>query len=274
VLAVSKIDATNQNNIKFSKISNDDVILAPSRAADAYGTEDPRIVYREKDKTYYLLYSAVSNNPVVSRLALATTKTPLDKSSWVRHGALFPDISWSKSGAMLIRDDAEGGGPHYLFWGDSNSQKGLTIAKSDDLIKWVNLPGIFLPERKDHFDKDLIEAGPMPLRLSNKNYLMLYNSARGGYPSPKPGYSMQYNVGWAILDGEDPTKVIQRCEQPLLSPDLDWEVGKEPNLRLTPNVVFLQGWRKIPNAVDSFLVFYGAADSVVGVAVVQVEISH
>jgi hypothetical protein len=41
----------------------------------------------------------------------------------------------------------------------------------------------------------------MPLPLSDGNYLFLYNSARSGYPSNKPGYDLQYNVGWAILNG-------------------------------------------------------------------------
>jgi len=273
MLAVSRItDPINYNNIGFTKITLDSVVMAPTGPSDAYGDEDPRIVYREKDQTYYLLYSAVSTNPIVSNLALATTKTPLNKTSWVRHGPLFPDIRWSKSGALLIRDDV--GGPHYLFWGDSTLLAGLTIATSTDLMKWQNLPGIFMPERSDHFDKNLIEAGPMPLRLSNKNYLMLYNSARHGYPSPKGGWDMQYNIGWAILDASDPTKIIQRCEEPLLSPELDWEIGNAPYLGLTPNVVFLQGWRKVPEQNNTFLVFYGGADSVVGAAIVTVDISN
>jgi predicted GH43/DUF377 family glycosyl hydrolase len=273
MLAVSKLtDPINYNDIGFTKISNEDVVFSPIGPQDAYGTEDPRIVYREKDQTYYLLYSAVSSNPVVSRLALATTKTPLIQSSWVRQGVLFPNITWSKSGALLIRDDVAGS-PHYLFWGDSDLEPGLTVAKSDDLLHWVNLPGLFMPERKDHFDSDLVEAGPMPLRLSDGTYLMLYNSARKGYPSPKPGWQLQYNVGWAILDGSDPTKIIQRCEQPLLSPELPWEIGTQPYPGLTPNVVFLQGWKQVADQKDTFLVFYGGADSVVGVALVTVAIS-
>jgi len=106
--------------------------------------------------------------------------------------------------------------------------------------------------------------------LSDGNYLFLYNSARSGYTSPKPGYDLQYNVGWAILDGKDPTKIIARCDEPILTPTLAWETGKPPFLGLTPNVVFVEGWRAV--GVDTFMIFYGAADSVIGVALVKVTV--
>jgi predicted GH43/DUF377 family glycosyl hydrolase len=37
---------------------------------------------------------------------------------------------------------------------------------------------------------------------------------------------------------------------------------------LTPNVVFVEGWK--PIGKDTFEIYYGAADSVIGVATVQV----
>ena len=43
-------------------------------------------------------------------------------------------------------------------------------------------------------------------------------------------------------------------------------LGKEPFLGLTPNVVFVEGWHAIENEPNSFVIYYGAADSVVGAA--------
>ncbi len=63
------------------------------------------------------------------------------------------------------------------------------------------------------------------MRLSDGNYLYLYNSARLGYPSPMPSYSEQYTVGYLILDKNDPTQILQRSEQPILIPDMAWEIG-------------------------------------------------
>jgi len=170
------------------KITQDEVVFESDEVWENYGVEDPRVAYRAKDKTYYMLYSAVEQftNPdkVVSKLALATTQTPQIKGSWVRMGDVFPNISWSKSGALILRD--EDGGPHYLIWGDNY----LTMAVSEDLSTFTNLPGPFLSTRPDHFDSALVESGPPPLRLDDGNYFFIYNSARAGFPSPRPGYEL------------------------------------------------------------------------------------
>lgn len=95
--------------------------------------------------------------------------------------------------------------------------------------------------RYDHFDSNLIESGPTPIRLKSGDFLFIYNSAQDGYSSVKPGWSLQYNLGYAILNENDPTRVVQRSNQPILSPELDWEVGNVSDKYLTPNVVFLEG---------------------------------
>jgi predicted GH43/DUF377 family glycosyl hydrolase len=120
----------------------------------------------------------------------------------------------------------------------------------------------------------MVEGGPPPLRLSDGNFLYIYNSARCCYKSPKPGYDLQYNVGWLILDGKNPLKILQRSEEPLLSPELAWEIGLD---YLTPNVVFLEGLVPYPGSgasANSFLGFYGAADQVIGSVRIDVELSN
>lgn len=115
----------------------------------------------------------------------------------------------------------------------------------------------------------------MPLELSDGNFLFLYNSARKGYPSPKPNWDIQYNIGWVILDKKDPTIILQRSSQPILSPDLAWEKGIGRGvLGLTPNVVFVEGWQRYPgdSSNNRFLLYLGGADSVIGVAEVFVKL--
>lgn len=48
-------------------------------------------------------------------------------------------------------------------------------------------------------------------------------------------------------------------------------MGVAPWLGLTPNVVFCEGMKALGN--DTFAIFYGGADSVVGVALVSVRTS-
>jgi len=106
-------------NIQVDPILEQSVVIEPYSIETNYGTEDPRIALDESTGIYYLLYSAVQNfttgpPKVVSKLSLAASMTPEIKSSWKFYGDIFPQISWSKSGALLIIP----GETSYLFWGD------------------------------------------------------------------------------------------------------------------------------------------------------------
>ena len=160
---------------------------------------------------------------------------------------------------MLIRPSA----PHYLFFGDSSIVNGLQWATSNDLYSWNLQKELFLEVRNaSYFDSGLVEAGPMPVLLSTGDYLLIYNSARHGFPSNKPvcegflivdyflrisinflsqGYDFQYNIAYAILNGTNPAQVLQRSDAPLLSPVLAWELGSPPSKVCVPNVVFAEG---------------------------------
>jgi predicted GH43/DUF377 family glycosyl hydrolase len=70
---------------------------------------------------------------------------------------------------------------------------------------------------------------------------------------------------------KDPTRVIARSSEPLISPTLGWEKGDSPWLGLTPNVVFLEGWRPNTFLQNSFIAYFGGADSVMGAALIHVE---
>ena len=70
--------------------------------------------------------------------------------------------------------------------------------------------------------------------------------------------SFEYRLGIALLGLDDPGKVIARQVQPILEPELDWEINGH-----VPNVVFSCG----QVVVDGILyVYYGAADTVIGAA--------
>ncbi len=137
---------------------------------------------------------------------------------------------------------------HYLFWGDSSSPPGgIGIAVSTDTVTWNDTGDLLLRIRNDSFDSELVESGPALFRLASGDFLMIYNSARRGFASVKPDWDLQYNLGFAILDSVDPTSVIQRSNEAILSPDLEWEIGNSTQY-LTPNVVFLEGMVKVKTA--------------------------
>lgn len=112
-------------------------------------------------------------------------------------------------------------------------------------MNWTNTGAYLIKTRSNSFDSHLVESGPTPLRLKSGDYLFIYNSARTGHPSVKPGWQLQYNFGFTILNGSDPLQIIQRSSEPIFSPELEWEIGNVHGKYLTPNVVFLEGFLSI-----------------------------
>ncbi|CAF1101615.1 unnamed protein product [Rotaria sp. Silwood1] len=266
-IAVSR--SIDHNYLKYSHITQENIIIDIDQDYQSLGAEDPRVVLF--NGTYYLFYTAVSKIPSGdwrAQLALATCENDcLTKGNWKLHGPLFPDVFWCKSGSLLIHNDTH----RYLFFNDSN----ISIAQTKDLIHYSLTNNYLLRTRSDAFDSELVEAGPEPLKLSDENYLFLYNSARRtNITNPKPGWSLEYNLGWTILNGENPTEILARSNQPIFSPELDWEKcdntsAEWANRGLTPLVIFVEGWKKTTQ--DTFLVWYQGCDSTMGLAELTVH---
>jgi predicted GH43/DUF377 family glycosyl hydrolase len=93
-----------------------------------------------------------------------------------------------------------------------------------------------------------IGAGPTPIETP-EGWLLLYHGVDSHYV---------YRMGMALLDLDDPRRVIARTPEPVLAPELPFE--REGDV---PNVVFPEG----AVLIDGMLyVYYGAADRAVGLA--------
>jgi predicted GH43/DUF377 family glycosyl hydrolase len=108
--------------------------------------------------------------------------------------------------------------------------------------------------RKDKWDnvKLGISAPPIP---TEKGWLLLYHGVS------EPGF--KYKVGAMLLDYDDPFYVIARTDYPIFEPEMPYEiVGQVPNVVFPCGAVVIDG---------ELLVYYGGADSVVGVATMKLE---
>ena len=254
-------------------------VFSPALTDFEQTAEDPRIIYDASNQTWIMTYTAngaVKSNstkpPMNRHQGIASSRDPLTPGSWTRHcTAVAPCLPPGlKSGAMLQRDSP----PHYMFVYDLTlncpSNPGsvcrhTVVAESQDLLSW-HLPAgnnVLLPRRQGMWDAGLIEPGPPPLRLQSGDYIFFYNGAT--MPNDR-----QYHVGFAILSGENPTHVLQRSASPVLSwTDRPWMVGNSSAyLCYTPSVVFCNGARHVEGKVDTFELFFGGADAVVGSATV------
>jgi predicted GH43/DUF377 family glycosyl hydrolase len=214
------------------------------------GVEDPRLV--KIGETYYLAYTGYNKKD--AQLCLAASR---DLIHWERLGVIVPayqgnwNKGWTKSGAILATKIR---GEYWMYWlgtaEDKTDQTGLS--RSKNMVRWTEVTKApVLPRRPGKFDSRVVEPGPPPF-LTKAGIVLIYNGADD---------NLVYRTGIALFDSNDPSKLIYRSEEPVFSPEREWEkVGQ------VPNVVFVEGMARRENR---WLLYYGAADKYIGVATVD-----
>lgn len=228
--------ATSTDGLTFER--KPDPVLEPTEEWELPGgAEDPRVA--EIDGTFYLTYTAYDGE--TARLALASSP---DLHNWTKHGLVFPDLEWTKAGAIVPEkiDDR-----YWMYYGDTN----IWAAWSEDLISWTPVEEPVMEPREGMFDSGLVEPGPTPL-ITEQGILLLYNSADD---------NLVYRAGQALFDRDDPTRLIERSDEFFLEPDNELEVEGQ-----IPNVVFIEGLAELGGT--TFL-YYGMGDSGIGVALYE-----
>jgi beta-1,2-mannosidase len=233
------------------------------------GCEDPRIVEKE-DGTYILLYT--SWNRDVARLSVATSP---DLIHWKKHGPAFLKAyngkflnTWSKSGSVVTKlvkkkvIAAKINGKYWMYWGENP----MYIASSENGIDWTPVVDekqelfIAMKPREKMFDSHLTEPGP-PALITDKGILLFYNGKNIENENADPAIPKgTYCGGQALFDINDPTILLERCENLFIKPDLPHEIKGQYKAGTTfvEGLVFFKG---------KWFLYYGTADSMVGVAV-------
>lgn len=257
--AKEKADGTFEDPyLVFAPVPNDPTL-------SDYGTEDPRLQYDATTGLYHLFYTCYGHDcPRLCHAVTPDPTVPWPYGNWTRLGAVFgndKNSCNSKSGALLLRDTL----PHYLIWGAGQ----IGLATTSDLLNFTTINPAFVTKREQGFDSNLVEAGPPPMRMFDGNYFFFYNSANNSASGSDFG---SYNPGWLVLDGDDPSNILQRSDVPLLSPVHGWEQGVAPYECNVHNVTFLEAARHVSSSSsgDIFDVWFGGADAVIGTARVLV----
>ena len=98
------------------------------------------------------------------------------------------------------------------------------------------------------WEAEKVGAGPTPIETP-EGWLLIYHGVDDQH---------RYRVGLALLDLEDPKRVIARTSEPVMEPETEYELYGDVN-----NVVFAEG----AVVIDGVLyLYYGGADKVVGLA--------
>jgi predicted GH43/DUF377 family glycosyl hydrolase len=232
------------------------------------GCEDPRIVESE-DGTYVLTYTQWNRHRTAA--AIATSK---DLIHWTKHGPAlgtegkYGTLSYKSAGIVTrLRGDrlvaAQIGGKYWMYWGEGT----VRLATSSDLIHWTPVedaagnPVFALSKRAGRFDSSFPESGPPPL-LTGQGIVVLYNgknAADGGDPSLGPN---AYATGEALFAKEDPSKLLARTDDPVLKPERAFEKSGQ----YAAGTTFAEALVRFRN---QWFVYYGCADSLVGVAIAR-----
>jgi len=225
------------------------------------GFEDPRIVYIPGEKLYVLCYTGVG----AARDAAGKTswRTPAliawsrDLKDWEWGDEVFPNR------AVCITPEKVNG--RYWAWWDNSS---LSLSWSEDLRTWHHTGPSAIRQRPGFFDSTLCEAVAAPV-MGEHGILLLYNGAMGGRQRTDymrrwtscyaTGDFCVYQVGWALLDRQDPTRLLARSAEPILSPTAPFE-----RFGLVNGTVFASG---LVNFRGKWWLYYGCADNRIAVAV-------
>ncbi|WP_396210120.1 pesticidal protein Cry7Aa [Flavobacterium sp.] len=260
---------------------NNTPLLIPYSDAASKGVEDPRIVKIEG--VYYITYTAYDGINALGALVTSTDLLHFDRvgiivpkftfdefkqlaecnnlvnSKYFRHVRHFrPDeevFLWDKDVIFFPRKI--NGKLAFLH----RIRPGIQLVLIDSL---TDLTKEFWNQYFLHFNEHIILdpigtnhesgfiGGGCPPIETKEGWLLIYH----GVYDTSEGYI--YSAAAALLDIDDPTKVIARLVDPLFAPELDYEKNG-----VVSNVVFPTGTALFN---DTLYIYYGAADKCIACA--------
>ena len=212
---------------------------------ELWGIEDPRITWLEELNKWVICYTAYSKvGPLVS-LAMTSDFKSFNRMGPVmppedKDAALFP-VKFKGLWAMLHRPVPKSAllGAH--IW----------ISFSPNLKHWGEHQEIIQAREGGWWDANKIGLCAPPMQ-TKEGWLILYHGVR------TTASGSIYRLGLALLDLENPAKLIRRTDEWIFGPKAHYEREGDVD-----DVVFPCGWIK---KKDTVFIYYGAADSRICVA--------
>ncbi len=267
-------------------------VIAPERDIERSGVEDPRIT--KIGETFYLTYVAHDGKNAVTAYA-----TSQDLKTFERKGIISPRITYHEVKEMFhdacfgnrcLKDAyylfaayyEEHAGADVLLWGKDmmlfpkkiNGKFAMFLRTLPDIqiVFFENfsdlnnpefwreyfkkLPEFVVLENTHWFENRHIGGGAPPIELP-EGWLTIFHTAE------ETNKGRVYRACAALLDKENPLRVLGRLHEPLFGPDEQWEQTGEVH-----NVVFPTGTARFD---DELYIYYGAADKRIAVASVSIR---
>jgi predicted GH43/DUF377 family glycosyl hydrolase len=222
------------------------ILADPDDPVTQWGVEDPRITWVAELGAWFITYTGYG--PEGPCVVMAQTD---DFRSVQPLGVAMPPED--KNASLLPR---RVGGRFVLFHRPSSAlsrHADIWLSYSADLKSWTRHVPVLRARQGAWWDSARIGMGPPPLETEH-GWLCVYHGVKEMVGGPV------YRVGVALLNLEEPARVLARGQGWVLAPSAEYErVGD------APNVVFPCGLLHDPGTGELRL-YYGAADTVVAVA--------
>jgi predicted GH43/DUF377 family glycosyl hydrolase len=240
----------------------DEPVFAPEEDYESRGCEDPRITVI--GDTLYMLYTAYNGELAQIAMASITKEAFLERDwkAWKRLGLGFPGVP--NKDAVLYPEKIDG---KYVVY--HRIDPNMWISYLDTLTCPFPRTGhkvVIGPRPGMMWDSIKIGAGAQPMK-TEFGWLNVYHGV---------DYLRYYRLGVLLVDEHDPAEVLYQSPNPVLEPEADFELGKGEGVYWVPRVVFTCGAvpgqdKDVLGEDDEILVYYGAADTVIGVAKAKIS---
>ncbi|MDO8515906.1 MAG: hypothetical protein Q7S28_01505 [bacterium] len=226
-------------------------VYVPREPFENRGCEDPRLT--ELDGRLYLLYTAFGDIPRVALSSISKDDFLAHQWNWTSPVLISPPDMGDDKDAALFPKKING---KYVFLHRLGTEIWIDESGSldfDGQTKFLKGKILMGPRESAWDSKKIGIAGP-PIE-TKEGWLLLYHGV-----SRRTGH---YSVRAALLDRDDPSKILRRVQDTILDPAMPYE-----REGIVPNVVFPCGTAVIGKKL---FVYYGGADKVIGVATIALR---
>lgn len=215
---------------------------------ERFALEDPRIVWLEEQKQFGITYVTFGEDgPMV---ALAITK---NFKAFARLGSMLPPED--KDACLFPR--RFNGRFALIHRPIVRGEAHIWLSMSPDLKHWGD-HRVLLKTRHAYWDGVRVGLACQPLEIP-EGWLLIYHGVRGTTAGAI------YRTGLALLDKDEPWRVLKRGEEWVLGPKETYErIGD------VGYVVFVSG-ATIHEDTNELYLYYGAADDKVAVAIANLD---
>ncbi len=235
----------------------DTPIFEPAEDTESHGCEDPRVTVI--GDTLYMLYTAYDGALAQIAMASISKQDFLARNwdAWERRGLCFPGVA--NKDAVLYPEKING---KFAIYHRIDPNMWLSYADTLD-CPWprTGYRIVIGPRPGMMWDSIKVGAGAPPIK-TEFGWLNIYHGV---------DYLRYYRIGVVLVDIDDPSELLYLSPNPVLEPEADFEIGKGSGVYWVPRVVFTCGAvpvaeKDVLDENDEIFVYYGAADTAIGVA--------